>query len=173
MIWNSLWSVHYCNNRRILSIDTSSRFCLQVCTEPYGDIGGNYCSAHVLLQKCLGSAQHPQKSWEAQEKNLWRRKCVRRAIFQNIEVWVEVDEALFNPYFVYNTSYCVTVRPVRCHLTPKMNIAFFHQKFNDEYFFIPQFFRKKLYFQRNCKKLFWGAFDNFLGKEGVLRRKLT
>ncbi len=31
----------------------------------------------------------------------------------------------FNPYFVCNTSDCVTVRPVRGHLTPKMNIAFF------------------------------------------------
>ncbi len=38
MIWNFLLSVHTCslsmNNRRTLSIDTSSRFCLQVCTKP-------------------------------------------------------------------------------------------------------------------------------------------
>ncbi len=38
MIWNFLSRIHICNlsmnNRRTLSIDTSSPFCLQVCTKP-------------------------------------------------------------------------------------------------------------------------------------------
>ncbi len=90
-------------------------------------------------------------------KNLWRRKCVRRGIFPS------------NPYFVCNTSNCVTVRLVRGNLTPKMNIAFFYQKFDAEYFFIQQC----CIFGENRKKSFWrGAFDNFLGKEGVLGQKL-
>ncbi len=37
-------------------------------------------------------------------KNLWRRKCVRRAIFWNVEVRVEGRFVLFNPYFVCNTA---------------------------------------------------------------------
>ncbi len=41
-------------------------------------------------------------------KNLWGRKCVRRAIFRTVEVRVEGGE----PYFVCNTSNCVTVRPI-------------------------------------------------------------
>ncbi len=63
----------------------------------------------------------------------------------------------FNSYFLCNTSNYVTVRPVRGHLTPKMNIAFFYQKFDAEYFFIQQFFRKKLYFQRKPQKTVLGA----------------
>ncbi len=37
-------------------------------------------------------------------KNLWRRKCVRRAIFRNVEVRVEGRFVPFNPYFVCNTA---------------------------------------------------------------------
>ncbi len=59
------------------------------------------------------------------KKNLWRRKYVRRAIFRKVKVRVEGGKAPFNPYFVCNTSNCVTVQPARGHLTPKMNIAFF------------------------------------------------
>ncbi len=55
-----------------------------------------------------------------------------------------------------------------------MNIAFFYQKFDAEYLFIRQFFRKKAVFsEKTVKNCFGGAFDNFFGKEGVLRRKLT
>ncbi len=56
----------------------------------------------------------------------------------------------------------------------KNECRLFYQKFDAEYFFIQQFFRKKLYFQRKPQKIvLGGAFDNFLEKEGVLRRKLT
>ncbi len=54
----------------------------------------------------------------------------------------------------------------------KNEYSFFYQKFDAEYF-IQQFFQKKLYFQRKPQKTVLGAFDNFLGKEGVLCRKLT
>ncbi len=37
-------------------------------------------------------------------KNLWRRKCVRRAIFRTVEVKVEGRFVPFNPYFVCNTT---------------------------------------------------------------------
>ncbi len=37
-------------------------------------------------------------------KNLWRRKCVRKMIFRNVEVRVEGRFVPFNPYFVCNTA---------------------------------------------------------------------
>ncbi len=40
-------------------------------------------------------------------------------------------------------------------------------------FLFDNFIEKSCIFRENRKKLFWGAFDNVLGKEGVLRRKLT
>ncbi len=50
-----------------------------------------------------------------------------------------------------------SVRPVRGHLTPKMNIGLFNQTFDAEYFFIRQFFQKKLYFQRKRRKIVLAA----------------
>ncbi len=38
------------------------------------------------------------------EKNFWRRKSVRRAIFRNVEVTVEGRFVPFNLYFVCNTA---------------------------------------------------------------------
>ncbi len=56
----------------------------------------------------------------------------------------------------------------------KNEYSLFYQKFYSEYFFIRQFFRKKaLFSEKTAKNCFGGAFENFLGKEGVLRRKLT
>ncbi len=81
--------------------------------------------------------------------------------------------AFFNPYFVCNTSNCVTVRPVRGHLTPKMNIAFFIRNFLLNIFLFDNFSEKAVFSEKTAKNCFGGAFDNFLGKEGVLRRKLT
>ncbi len=43
-------------------------------------------------------------------ENLWRGKCVRRGIFWNVEVRVGRGFTPFNPYFVCNTSNCVTAR---------------------------------------------------------------
>ncbi len=56
----------------------------------------------------------------------------------------------------------------------KNEYSLFYQKFDAEYFFIQQFFWKKAVFsEKTTKNCFGGAFDNFLAKEGVLRRKLT
>ncbi len=55
----------------------------------------------------------------------------------------------------------------------KNEYSLFYQKFDAEYFFIQQFFLKNCIFRESRKKLVWGAFDNFLGKEDVLRQKLT
>ncbi len=106
-------------------------------------------------------------------KNLWRRKCVRRVIFRNLEVMVEGGFALFNPYFVCNTSNCVTVRPVKGHLTQKMNIAFFIWNWCWIFFYSTIFSKKAVFSEKTAKNCFGGAFDNFLGKEGILRQKLT
>ncbi len=82
--------------------------------------------------------------------------------------------APFNTYFVCNTSNCVTVRPVRDHLTPKMNIDFFIRNLMLNIFFYSTIFSKKAVFsEKTAKNCFGGAFDNSLGKEGVLRQKLT
>ncbi len=90
------------------------------------------------------------------KKNLWRRKCVRRTIFRNVEVRVEGGFAPFNPYFVCNKSNCVTVRPVRGHLTPKMNIPFFIRNLMLNIFLSDNSFEKSYTFRKNRKKLFWG-----------------
>ncbi len=84
-----------------------------------------------------------KKGNNAISKNLWRRKCFRRGILQN----VEVREAPFNPYFVCNMadrSLC------DCQMSSytKNEYNLFYQKLDAEYFFIQQFFRKKQYFLR-------------------------
>ncbi len=68
---------------------------------------------------------------------------------------------------------CVTVRPVRGHFTPKMNITFFYQKLDAEYFFIRQFFRKKQYFRRKLQKLFWGRIWQFFRERRRLASKIN
>ncbi len=103
------------------------------------------------------------------KKNLWRRKCVRRAILRNVEVGVEGG----NPYFVCNTSNCVTVRPVRGHLTPKMNIAFFIRYLTLNIFLFDNFFEQSCIFREKRKKLFWGRIWQFFREKGLSRRKLT
>ncbi len=47
---------------------------------------------------------HRRSSHGKKIKNLWRRKCVRRSIFRNIEVRAEGRFVPFNPYFVWNTA---------------------------------------------------------------------
>ncbi len=43
-----------------------------------------------------------------------------------------------------------------------MNITFFYQKLDAEYFLFDNFFEKSSIFQENREKLFWGIFDDFL-----------
>ncbi len=50
------------------------------------------------------SAEVERHGVVSKKKNLWRRKCVRREIFRNIEVRVEGRFVPFNPYFVCNTA---------------------------------------------------------------------
>ncbi len=100
-------------------------------------------------------------------KNLWRRKCVRRAIFRNVEVRVEVG------YFVCNTSHCVTVRPVRGHLAPKMNIAFFIRNLTLNIFLFNNFFEKSCIFRKNRKKMFWGCIWQFFRDRRCLTPKIN
>ncbi len=76
------------------------------------------------------------------EKNLWRRKCVRRAIFRNVEVRVEGAQHV-------QLCHCATCQG-SSYTRNEYNL--FYQKFDSEYFFIQQFFRKKLYFQRKQQK---------------------
>ncbi len=67
----------------------------------------------------------------------------------------------------------VTVQPCKCYLTLKMNITFFYQKLDAEYFLLNNFFEKGSMFPENHKKLFSGTFDDFLGKRSVFPQKLT
>ncbi len=56
----------------------------------------------------------------------------------------------------------------------KNEYSLFYQKFDAEYSLFNNFFKKKTAFsEKTTKNCFGGAFDNFLGKEGVLRQKLT
>ncbi len=94
-------------------------------------------------------------------KNLWRRKCVRRGIFRNVEVRVEGSEAPLNPYFVCNSSklyHCVTC--LGSSYT-KNEYSLFYQEFDAEYFLNRHFF-----FQRKPQKTVLGShLTTFQGKK--------
>ncbi len=79
----------------------------------------------------------------------------------------------FNPYFVCNTSNCVTVRPVKDHLTPKMNIAFFIRNLMLNIFLFDNFFEKSRIFRENRKKLFWGRIRQFFREKRRLPPKIN
>ncbi len=109
---------------------------------------------------------------------LWKGKSLAQEVRQKSDISERRSKGWrglrpFNPYFVCNTSNCDTVRPVRGHLTPKINIVFFSRNLMLNIFLFNNFLQKSCIFRENRKKLFWGAFDNFLGKEVVLLRKLT
>ncbi len=88
-------------------------------------------------------------------KNLWRRKCVRRVIFRNVEVRVE------------GGCHCATCQESSY---TKNEYSLSYRKFDAEYFFIQQFFRKKsCIFRENHKKLFWRRIWQFFRE----RRRLT
>ncbi len=52
----------------------------------------------VLMKNSSADVFQTLPSFFHSEKNLWRRKCVRREIFRNIEVGVESRFVRFNPY---------------------------------------------------------------------------
>ncbi len=94
------------------------------------------------------------------QKILRRRKCVRRAIFRNVEVRVRPlhPSLCLKHVQLYHCATC------QGSSYTKNEYGLFYQKFDTEYFFIPQFFRNKLYFQRKPQKT-WQFFRE--------RRRLT
>ncbi len=86
------------------------------------------------------------------EENLWRRKCVKRAIFRNIEVIRPLQPLLC----LQHVQLCQCATCQGSSYT-KNEYSFFYQKFDAKYFFIRQFFRKKLYLQRKPQKTVLGA----------------
>ncbi len=94
--------------------------------------------------------------------------CKKKSLAQEVRQKSDISAPLF--------ATRPTVSGATCQGSPytKNEYSLFYQKFDAEYFFIRQFFRKKLLFsKKTAKNCFGGAFDNFLGKEDVLRRKLT
>ncbi len=67
----------------------------------------------------------------------------------------------------------VTVRPVRGHLTPKVNITFFYQKLDAEFFFIQLFFEKKQYFLKKPWKTALGRIWQFFREMRRLAPKIN
>ncbi len=66
----------------------------------------------------------------------------------------------------------VTVRPVRGHPTPKMNITFFLSQIRCWIFFYSTTFLKNAVFsEKTAENCFGGASDNFLRKKDVLLQK--
>ncbi len=61
--------------------------------------------------------------------------------------------------------------PVSPHTKNEYN-PFYH-KLDVEYFLFNNFLKKSSISQENREKLFWGTFDQFLGKTGVLHQKVT
>ncbi len=54
----------------------------------------------------------------------------------------------------------------------KIEYNFFDHKVDAKYIRVEQLFQKKQYFQKTTKNCFRSAFDHFLGKGDVLRKKL-
>ncbi len=89
-------------------------------------------------------------------KNLWSRKCVRRAIFWNTELKVP-----FNPYLVCNMA-ARSLRDCQRSSYTKNEYNLFYQKLDAESFFIRPFFRKKAIFpEKTMKNCFGNAFEFF------------
>ncbi len=65
------------------------------------------------------------------------------------------------------------MRPVRGHLTLKMNIMFSIRNLMVNIFFSTIFSKKAVSGEKTVKNCFGNIFDNFLQKGGVLRQKLT
>ncbi len=101
-------------------------------------------------------------------KNLWHRKCVRRAIFRTEEVIRPLQ-----PLLGLRHSRWVTAQPVRGHLTPKMNIILFYQKLDAEYFLFVNFFEKSNIFRQDGKKLFWWHIWRFFRGRRRLVQKIN
>ncbi len=86
-------------------------------------------------------------------KNLWRRTCVRKAIFRNVEVRVRpIQPLLFLPP---GFNRCATCKG-SSFTKNEYNISY--QKLDAEYFLIQHFFRKKQYFPRKPWKTVLGAY---------------
>ncbi len=65
------------------------------------------CAENFLFALSLAKSykKNIQRSVDRRRlKSLWRRKCVRRAIFRNVKVMVGGRFVPFNPYFVCNTA---------------------------------------------------------------------
>ncbi len=73
-------------------------------------------------------------------------KCVRRAIFWNVEVRVEGGEAYLQHIQLCHCATC------QGSSYTKNEYNLFYQKFDAEYFFIQQFFRKKAVFSEKTAK---------------------
>ncbi len=106
----------------------------------------------------------------AVDADMYKKKSLAQEVRQKTDISERRSNfAPFNPYFACNTSNCVTVRPVRGHLTPKMNIAFFIRNLMLNIFLFNNFFEKSCIFRENRKKLFWGRIWLFFRE----RRRLT
>ncbi len=89
-----------------------------------------------------------------QEKNLWRRKCVRRAIFRNVEGLKGRGPFNLTLFATRPLGHCATCQGSSY---TKNEYNLFYQKLDAEYFFIQQFFQKKQYFQRKLRKTVLGV----------------
>ncbi len=86
----------------------------------------------------------PKNVFVGNKKNLWCRKCVRRAIFR-VTLTIFKTRPLGHCAICKGSSYI------------KNEHNLFHQKLDAEYFFIQQLFRKKQYFPRKPWKTVLGA----------------
>ncbi len=101
---------------------------------------------------------------EKYQKKLWRRRCVRRVIFRNVEVHL----------LPLQHSHWITMRPVRSHLTPKMKLTFFiRNQMLNIILFNNLFEKKSSIFRENSEKRFGDTFEHFLGKGGVLPHEIN
>ncbi len=94
-------------------------------------------------------------------KNPWRRKCVRIAIFWNVEVRVEGDIQLCHCAICQGSSYT------------KNEYRLFIRNLMRNIFLFDNFFEKSCIFRENRKKLFWGRIWQFFKERRSLMPKIN
>ncbi len=125
---------------------------LQECAKLYCNERNSYL---------LGTFFSFPHSRRGKQKNLWRRNCLRRAIspFQPLLCLRHVQ-----------LCHCATCQGSSY---TKNEYSLFYQKFEAEYFFIRQFFRKSYIFRENRKKLFWKRIWQFFRERRRLMPKIN
>ncbi len=127
------------------------------CTKRRINFIASSCFIHSLVLQ--------NKIWisNIKKKNLWRRKCVRRAI--------PIEEGRSKGLLAtWPLGHCASCKGSSY---TKNEYNLFYQKLHAEYFLFKKFFAKSSIFWENCEKLFWGHIGQFFRERRSLAPKIN